>query len=285
VKLVKSKIELRQQIAHAKSAGARVGLVPTMGCFHEGHLSLIRISRSQADYTVVSLFVNPIQFARGEDLDSYPQDLERDLELARKEQVDLFFAPDTDEIYAPDASTFVEETSLSKGLCGVNRPGHFRGVTTVVAKLFNIMGPDLAVFGRKDLQQLIIIRRMVRDLDLPVEIVAGPTMREPDGLALSSRNLYLSEEERSRAPNLYRGLQAAARALAEPGAGLAGVLKSARREIERDTTGKVEYIFAVDHDMIEVTQASEGRYLAAALQLGSTRLIDNVDLNIGDFPD
>ena len=285
MKLVKSKIELRQQIAHAKSAGARVGLVPTMGCFHEGHLSLIRISRSQADYTVVSLFVNPIQFARGEDLDSYPQDLERDLELARKEQVDLFFAPDTDEIYAPDASTFVEETSLSKGLCGVNRPGHFRGVTTVVAKLFNIMGPDLAVFGRKDLQQLIIIRRMVRDLDLPVEIVAGPTMREPDGLALSSRNLYLSEEERSRAPNLYRGLQAAARALAEPGAGLAGVLKSARREIERDTTGKVEYIFAVDHDMIEVTQASEGRYLAAALQLGSTRLIDNVDLNIGDFPD
>ena len=285
MKLVKSKIELRQEIEHAKRAGARVGLVPTMGCFHEGHLSLIRISRSQADYTVVSLFVNPIQFAPAEDLDSYPQDLERDLELARKEQVDLLFAPDKDEIYAPDASTFIEETSLSKGLCGTNRPGHFRGVTTVVAKLFNIVGPDLAVFGRKDLQQLIIIRRMVRDLDLPVEIMAGPTVREPDGLALSSRNLYLSGEERSRAPNLYRGLQAAARALAEPGAELAGVLKSARREIERDTTGKVEYISAVDHHMIEVTQASEGSYLAAALQLGSARLIDNVDLNTGDFPD
>ena len=285
MKLVKSKIELRQEIAHAKRAGARVGLVPTMGCFHEGHLSLIRISRSQADYTVVSLFVNPIQFAPAEDLDSYPQDLERDLELARKEQVDLLFAPDKDEIYAPDASTFIEETSLSKGLCGTNRPGHFRGVTTVVAKLFNIVGPNLAVFGRKDLQQLIIIRRMVRDLDLPVEIMAGPTVREPDGLALSSRNLYLSGEERSRAPNLYRGLQAAARALAEPGAELAGVLKSARREIERDTTGKVEYISAVDHHMIEVTQASEGSYLAAALQLGSARLIDNVDLNTGDFPD
>ena len=285
MKLVKSKIELRQEIAHAKRAGARVGLVPTMGCFHEGHLSLIRISRSQADYTVVSLFVNPIQFAPAEDLDSYPQDLERDLELARKEQVDLLFAPDKDEIYAPDASTFIEETSLSKGLCGTNRPGHFRGVTTVVAKLLNIVGPDLAVFGRKDLQQLIIIRRMVRDLDLPVEIVAGPTVREPDGLALSSRNLYLSGEERNRAPNLYRGLQAAARALAEPGAELAGVLKSARREIERDTTGKVEYISAVDHHMIEVTQASEGSYLAAALQLGSARLIDNVDLNTGDFPD
>ena len=285
MKLVKSKIEIRQEIAHAKSAGARVGLVPTMGCFHEGHLSLIRISRSQADYTVVSLFVNPIQFAPAEDLDSYPQDLERDLELARKEQVDLLFAPDKDEIYAPDASTFIEETSLSKGLCGTNRPGHFRGVTTVVAKLFNIVGPDLAVFGRKDLQQLIIIRRMVRDLDLPVEIMAGPTVREPDGLALSSRNLYLSGEERSRAPNLYRGLQAAARALAEPGAELAGVLKSARCEIERDTTGKVEYISAVDHHMIEVTQASEGSYLAAALQLGSARLIDNVDLKTGDFPD
>ena len=198
MKLVKSKIEVRAEIARLKSAGARVGLVPTMGYFHEGHLSLMRISRRQADYTVVSLFVNPIQFAPGEDLEGYPRDPER-------------------------------------------------------------------------------------DLDFPVEIVAGPTVREPDGLALSSRNLYLSKEERRRAPDLYRGLQAAARALAEPGAELAGVLESVRREIERNTGGQVEYISAVDNDMAEVKQASDCRYLATALQLGSTRLIDNVDVNTGDL--
>jgi len=283
VKLVKSKVEVRAEIARIKSAGARVGLVPTMGYFHEGHLSLMRISRRQADYTVVSLFVNPIQFAPGEDLESYPRDLERDLGLAQKEGVDLIFAPEKKEVYAPNATTFVEETSVSKGLCGQSRPNHFRGVTTVVTKLFNIVTPDLAVFGRKDLQQLILIRRMVRDLDLPVEIVAGPIVREPDGLALSSRNLYLSEQERRRAPNLYRGLQAAARALAVPGAELAGVLESARREIERNTGGQMEYISAVDNDMAEVKQASECRYLVAALQLGSARLIDNVDVNTGDL--
>jgi pantoate--beta-alanine ligase len=239
VKLVKSKIEVRAEIARLKSAGARVGLVPTMGYFHEGHLSLMRISRRQAVYTVVSLFVNPIQFAPGEDLEGYPRDPERDLDLARKEGVDLFFVPDKKEVYAPNASTFIEETSVSKGLCGQSRPDHFRGVTTVLTKLFNIVTPDLAVFGSKDLQQLMVIRRMVRDLDFPVEIVAGPTVREPDGLALSSRNLYLSKEERRRAPDLYRGLQAAARALAEPGAELAsagqGENVSLRRSVERIT--------------------------------------------------
>ena len=260
-----------------------MGLVPTMGYFHQGHLSLMRISRSRADYTVVSLFVNPIQFAPGEDLDRYPRDLERDLDLARKEGMDLLFAPDREEVYAPDASTFVEETSVGKGLCGQSRPGHFRGVTTVVAKLLNIVTPDIAVFGRKDLQQLVVIRRMVRDLDLSVEIVAGPIVREPDGLALSSRNIYLSKQERQRAPNLYRGLQTAARALAEPESELAEVLESARRGIEQDTGGGVEYISAVDDVMAEVKQASDCRYLAAALQLGSTRLIDNVDVSPGSF--
>ena len=281
MKLVKSKVKVRAEIARVRNAGASVGLVPTMGYFHQGHLSLMRISRSRADCTVVSLFVNPIQFAPGEDLDRYPRDLERDLDLARKEGVDLLFAPDREEVYAPDASTFIEETSVGKGLCGQNRPGHFRGVITVVAKLLNIVTPDMAVFGRKDLQQLVVIRRMVRDLDLSVEIVAGSIVREPDGLALSSRNSYLSKQERQRAPNLYRGLQAAARALVEPESELAEVLVSARRGIERDTGGRVEYISAVDDDMAEVEQASDCRYLAAALQLGSTRLIDNVDVNPG----
>lgn len=285
MKLVKSKLEVRAEITRVKSTGAKVGLVPTMGCFHEGHLSLMRISLRQADYTVVSLFVNPIQFAPGEDLETYPRDLERDLDLAEKEKVDLVFAPDEKELYAQDASTFIAETSVSQGLCGQSRPGHFRGVSTVVVKLFNILTPDLAVFGRKDLQQLMVIRRMVRDLDLPVEIVAGPTVREPDGLALSSRNLYLSEEERRRAPGLYHGLQAAARALEKPGAELEGVLESARREIEKNTQGRVEYLSAVDNDMAEVERASECRYLAAALQLGSARLIDNVDVNAGDLSD
>ena len=205
MRVVKTKIEVRKLVARARRSGKKVGLVPTMGYLHEGHLSLVRICRQRAGYTVLSLFVNPTQFTPGEDLQRYPRDFDRDCRLARQEGVDLLFAPEAGQMYTPDSSTFVEETVLSRGLCGAGRPGHFRGVATVVAKLFNIIQPDLAVFGRKDLQQLLVIRRLVRDLDLALEIVEGPTVREPDGLALSSRNRYLGRRERKLAPEEYQG--------------------------------------------------------------------------------
>ena len=203
MELVRTRAEARRLIAAAHAERKIVGLVPTMGYFHQGHLSLMELAASRADYTVVSLFVNPTQFAPGEDLERYPRDESRDSELAAGVGVDLLFAPPVDEMYAPDKSTVVEETEVSRGLCGSSRPGHFRGVTTVVAKLFNILQPDLAVFGRKDLQQLTVLRRMVRDLDFPVDVLEGPIVREPDGLAMSSRNVYLSPEERKKAPGMY----------------------------------------------------------------------------------
>jgi len=292
LKLVTRKNEVRQAVARIKRGGLTIGLVPTMGAFHEGHLSLIRICRRRAAFTVVSIFVNPIQFSPGEDFQSYPRNLEGDLALAGKEGVDLVFAPSEKEMYHPGASTYVEETELSKGLCGRYRPGHFRGVTTVVAKLFNIVTPDLAVFGQKDFQQLAVIRRMVRDLDLPVEIVAAPIVREPDGLAMSSRNVYLSAEERRRAPRLYHNLKEGAGAVARFEGDVTSLLENLRSKIERETGGRVEYLSAVNEESLEVTQACECRYLAAALYLGSARLIDNVEvkrslhtsLEPGQFP-
>ncbi len=194
-----------------------MGLVPTMGALHEGHLSLVRRAVRECDFTVVSIFVNPTQFGPGEDLDRYPRDLEADAALCEVEGVDLIFAPEPGEMYAEDARTTVSVAELTEGLCGAYRPGHFDGVTTVVCKLLNIVGPDRAYFGDKDYQQLVVIRRMARDLDMPVEVIGCPTVREADGLAMSSRNRHLSEAERAAAPALQRALQEGARA-AESGA-------------------------------------------------------------------
>jgi pantoate--beta-alanine ligase len=284
MEVVKLKEEVRRVMEKARRRSASIGFVPTMGYFHEGHLSLMRIARSRCDFTVVSIFVNPIQFAPGEDLAGYPRDLERDLSLAEKEGVDLVFTPAVEEMHAPDRSTFVEETEISKGLCGKSRPGHFRGVTTVVAKLFNIVGPCLAVFGRKDLQQLAVVRRMVRDLDFPVEILAAPIVREADGLAMSSRNVYLSPEERRRAAGLYRGLEKGARylALSASSDDLTPIIRNLSREIEEETGGSLEYLTPVDREMIEVEKAGDCRFLAAALRLPSARLIDNVEVPAGE---
>ena len=269
--------EMQQTALELRRAGRRLGLVPTMGFLHEGHLSLIRLARQRADVVTVSLFVNPTQFGPNEDFSKYPRDFERDAALCRAEGADLLFCPPPEEMYAPDASVAVTEERLSAGLCGASRPGHFRGVCTVVAKLFNLCLPDVAVFGEKDAQQLRVIRRMVRDLDFPVEIVPGPIVREADGLAMSSRNKYLSPEERAEALCLKRALELAAARHAR-GERNAGALREAMAElIAAHPRARVDYIDLVDEATLEpVARLDRPTLVALAVYLGRTRLIDNV---------
>ncbi|MBN1557063.1 MAG: pantoate--beta-alanine ligase [Lentisphaerae bacterium] len=271
--------EMQARAADARRRNRRTGLVPTMGYLHEGHLSLVRLAREHGDRVVVSIFVNPAQFGPAEDLDRYPRDLERDLALCREEGVDTVFAPSAEAMYAPDASVWVEETALSRGLCGAGRPGHFRGVATVVAKLFHIVQPDVAVFGRKDYQQARVIERMVRDLNWPVRILLGPIVREADGLAMSSRNAYLSAEERVRARRLYVALREAER-LAGAGTREAAALRTRMREVLEAGGGvDVEYAEVVDARTLEPVERVAGPAVAlVAARVGATRLIDNVEL-------
>ncbi len=263
-----------------RANGVRVGLVPTMGYLHEGHLSLVRESAARCGATVVSLFVNPVQFGDNEDFSSYPRDFERDCQLCREAGVSVVFSPAPEAMYAPDRSVTVEERALASGLCGASRPGHFAGVCTVVAKLFNIVRPDVAVFGQKDAQQLAVIRRMVRDLDFQVEIVGAPIVREADGLAMSSRNVYLSVAERAQALGLNRVLafaagqvadgQCAARPLREA---MTAFLASAYPGVE------VDYIAIVDAATLAPLETVAGEaLLAIAARVGRTRLIDNLTL-------
>lgn len=262
-----------------RGRGVRIGLVPTMGFLHEGHASLMRLARRHADLTMVSLFVNPTQFGPREDLSRYPRDFGRDHALCTREGVDVLFAPEASALYPPGYSTYVAEEQLSRGLCGASRPGHFRGVCTVVAKLFHLALPHVAVFGEKDAQQLRVIRRMVRDLDFPVEILAGPTLREPDGLAMSSRNQYLSPDERREALVLRRALDRA-EALHAGGEREAGRLRAAMMEILAGAPhAKVDYIELVDDVTLEPVEHLEGPVLVAlAVFVGTTRLIDNTRL-------
>jgi pantoate--beta-alanine ligase len=279
---LRTKAELRAAVAEARRQGQTVGLVPTMGYLHKGHLSLIQAARAECDLVVMSLFVNPTQFGEGEDLDRYPRDEERDLRLAGEAGADLVFAPTVEEVY-PDGldrfATYVEVTgSLTNVLDGDpsrRGPEHFRGVTTVVAKLFNIVGPDVAYFGQKDAQQAVVIRRMVRDLDFPVRIEVLPIVREPDGLAMSSRNAYLSDEDRQRATALSRALQAAERGAREGGLGIG--LEAARRELTAAAV-EPEYLEARDAETLERVHALEGRsvLVLVAARVGPARLIDNV---------
>ncbi|HEX2127733.1 MAG TPA: pantoate--beta-alanine ligase [Solirubrobacterales bacterium] len=285
-RVVRTKAELRKALAPPRRAGHTIGLVPTMGYLHEGHLSLLRAARERADVVVMSLFVNPTQFRPGEDLDAYPRDEVRDLALAEAEGVDLVFAPAADEVYPEGFATSVEVAGLTAVLDGdPDRRGaeHFRGVTTVVAKLFNMVGPDLAFFGQKDAQQAVVIKRMVSDLDFPVEIVIGPTVREPDGLAMSSRNAYLDEGERERASALNRALRRAEEAVAGGERSVAPVLAAAREEL--DAAGiEAEYLEARDAtDLSEVTSFNGRPVLVAlAARVGRARLIDNVVIGGGD---
>ncbi len=262
-----------------RAAGRRIGVVPTMGYLHEGHASLIRLARARADVVIVTLFVNPTQFGPNEDLSRYPRDFERDRALCEAEGADILFAPEAGSVYAADASVWIDEVRLSHGLCGASRPGHFRGVCTVVAKLFNLTQPHVAVFGEKDAQQLRVIRRMVRDLDIPVEIVAGPTVREPDGLAMSSRNAYLSPEERAQAVCLRRALDAAAARLAAGERDAARLRAAMADVIAGAPLARADYVEIVDDETLEPVAAIDRPALAAlAVFVGRTRLIDNAVL-------
>lgn len=262
-----------------RRAGRRIGFVPTMGALHEGHLSLVRLARERSDVVVVSIFVNPTQFGPNEDFARYPRTFESDAALCRAAGTDAIFHPPVEEMYAPDASTWVIEERLSRGLCGASRPGHFRGVCTVVARLFNIVQPDLAVFGEKDAQQLRVIRRMVRDLAFPIEIVAAPIVRESDGLAMSSRNRYLSAEERQQALCLRRALDAATARYAA-GERDAEALRAVLCEvISAEPAARLDYAEIVDDETLEPVARCERPCLAAlAVFIGRTRLIDNTRL-------
>jgi pantoate--beta-alanine ligase len=279
VTLLRGKEELRLALEPARRAGVSIGLVPTMGSLHDGHLSLLRAARAQCGVVVMSLFVNPAQFGPGEDLDRYPRDEERDLRLAGEAGVDFVYAPLAEAVYPEGFATCVEvEGTLTGVLDGDparRGPGHFRGVTTVVAKLFNSVQPDLAYFGQKDAQQAAVIRRMVRDLDIPVRIEVLPTVREPDGLAMSSRNAYLDPGERQRATALSRALRVAGQAL--PLRGVEAALAAARAEL-RAAGIEPEYLEARDaENLTQVTEPGNRPVLiAVAAQVGGTRLIDNV---------
>ncbi|MCC6859429.1 MAG: pantoate--beta-alanine ligase [Bryobacterales bacterium] len=269
--------EVRQAAAKARRGGAAVGLVPTMGALHAGHGALIEKARGECGFTVVSVFVNPIQFDRGDDYERYPRTLAADREFCGGLGVDAVFAPGMEEMYPRPQLTFVEVPALSAGLCGAFRPGHFRGVATVVAKLLHIVQPDRAYFGEKDAQQLAVIERMVSDLNLPVTIVPVPTVREADGLALSSRNRRLSAQEREAAPLLYRALLAAAEAIQGGCSSGEAVKRNALAVLDGEPRIRVEYLEVVDPGTLEPAAAITGpvRVLVAAW-LGETRLIDNL---------
>ena len=273
-------LDMQAASRRAQQAGHRIGFVPTMGFLHEGHLSLMRLARESSDVLVVSIFVNPTQFGPGEDLDQYPRDFERDAELCESCGVDVLFFPPVDEMYAQDSSVYVDENLLSEGLCGASRAGHFRGVLTVVAKLFNMVMPDVAVFGQKDAQQAALIRRMVRDLNFPIDVVVAPIVREPDGLAMSSRNTYLSPEERSQALWISKALKHAESLIAAGRVSRAAVEDAMRALLNAEAPlVDVEYIAIVAGDtLVPVDQAGAGTLLAVAARVGKTRLIDNVVL-------
>ncbi len=260
-----------------RAVGRSIGFVPTMGCLHEGHLSLVRESRRRASATAVSIFVNPAQFGPREDFSTYPRDVERDSAILENEGADALFFPPVAQVYPPGFSTFVEVQGLQDRLCGRSRPGHFRGVATVVLKLLQIVGPDLAFFGWKDAQQVIILRRMAADLDLDTEIVACPLVREPDGLAMSSRNMYLSPEERKAALALSRSLSQAERMVAAGERDAAKVVAAIRAAIETEPLARIDYVEAVDLAGLEpVVKISGDVLIALAAYVGSTRLIDNI---------
>jgi pantoate--beta-alanine ligase len=279
VKLLRAKDELRAALAPARRQGARIGLVPTMGFLHEGHLSLLRAARAECDLVVMSLFVNPAQFGPGEDLDRYPRDEERDLRLAAGVGVDVVYSPPVEAVYPEGFVTSVEVkgglTDVLEGDPSRRGSGHFRGVTTVVAKLFNAVQPEIAYFGQKDAQQVAVVRQMVRDLDIPVRIEVLPTVREPDGLAMSSRNAYLDPRAREQAAALSRALRAA-EAIAST-EGLVVALEAARAEL-RAAGVEPEYLEARDAESLALATELEGRpvLIAVAAPVGGARLIDNV---------
>lgn len=279
--LIETISALRDVCDDARAAQGSVGLVPTMGFLHDGHRSLMRAARSDTTFVVVTIFVNPLQFGVNEDLSRYPRDLARDMDACAEEGVDVVFVPSVAEMYPNGSATTVHVAGVTDGLCGDHRPGHFDGVTTVVSKLFAIAGPCRAYFGRKDAQQVAVVRRMAADLDLPVDVVSCPLVREADGLALSSRNAYLSADDRGRAPVLFRALRGAADAVTG-GERDPGRLRARIREVvATEPTVELEYVEVRDASSIAPIERVDGDVLIAlAAHLGGTRLIDNVGISV-----
>ena len=277
IETIKTIAEMRTFSRRMRRGGLTVGLVPTMGALHEGHLSLMRRAREESGVVIASIFVNPTQFGPGEDLENYPRDLEADTQAAEAVGVDTLFVPSVEEMYPRPEETFIQQETLTKVLCGAARPTHFRGVLTVVAKLFHIVEPDLACFGQKDYQQSVVIRRMVEDLNFPVKIVACPTVREPDGLAMSSRNRYLSPDEREDALCLSRSLRLVEDLVQKGETSAEGILRSARRFLEQTPSARIDYVELTDPDTLQPVKTVESKVLfALAVKIGKTRLIDNI---------
>lgn len=273
--------DLRREIGRWRKEGKRVGFVPTMGALHEGHLSLVGLARSKSDRVVASVFVNPTQFGPNEDFARYPRQPERDADLLKAAGCDLLFLPEVETMYPPGHTVYVDLGSPSEGLEGHFRPGHFRGVATVVALLFNLVQPDVAVFGEKDAQQLAVVRKLVRDLHFPVEIVPGPTLREADGLAMSSRNAYLNPEERRAAAVLHRSLRAAEAAIAAGERRGDEIRRILAEMLNSEPLARVEYAEVVDAETFQPVGTLKGRLvLPLAVRVGGTRLIDNLQLAV-----
>lgn len=277
MKIVRNVKEMSSLVRAIKKGGRSIGFVPTMGYLHEGHLSLVNAARRDADVVVMSVFVNPAQFGPEEDFGRYPRDFKRDRRMSREAGVDILFCPSAGQMYPPGYATYVNVERITYGLCGVSRPGHFRGVATVVAKLFGIVKPDIAYFGQKDAQQAAVIRRMVRDLNIDVEIRTMPIVREKDGLAMSSRNRYLSGHERTRALAIYRALKKAGAMVAAGEKDARRIVREMKRVISPDRSFMIEYISIVDPDELTYLRRISGKALIAlAARVGKTRLIDNI---------
>jgi len=268
---------LRAVVRAARSGGKKIGFVPTMGALHSGHISLIETAKQQTDFVVVSIFVNPTQFGPGEDFKKYPRPFEQDLKICREQGVDVVFAPTPAEMYPGENLTWVTVEKLSEPLCGQFRPGHFRGVTTICTKLFNIVQPDVAFFGQKDAQQAVAIKRMVADLNMPLEIVVCPTVREPDGLAMSSRNQYLSPSQRKDAAYIYKSLQKCRQMIDQGIKDVQQITAEMQKVLSQVPSAKIEYVNIVDAESLEKADRIAGKILAAvAVKIGLTRLIDNI---------
>ena len=279
MEVIRSATEMQTRAMALKKEGKSIGFVPTMGSLHAGHLSLVDLIKKQCDVLLLSIYVNPTQFGVGEDFEKYPRDLEKDLEMCESRGVNLVFAPESTEIYQADASTFVIEESVGKGLCGNARPNHFRGVATVCAKLFNLCQPDKVALGQKDAQQVVVLKRMIRDLHFPIEVVVGPILREPDGLAMSSRNAYLEPKQRENALLVFKSLEAARKVVEEKGSNNVDRVKAEAMNVL--TSGRflrVNYVEVVNREtMRPETEVVAGRsLLAVAVWVDQVRLIDNL---------
>ena len=284
MEVVKTIQSVRALVKNARSDGKTIGLVPTMGALHVGHISLIQEAVKKTDFVVVSIFVNPTQFGPGEDFEKYPRPLEADLEICNKHQVDIVFVPDAQEMYPQQNLTWVNVEKLTERLCGRSRPGHFRGVTTVCAKLFNIVGPDIAFFGQKDAQQAIVIKRMVAELNMPLEIVVCPTIRQSSGLAVSSRNQYLTDEQKKDAALLYAALQNCEKMIRNGIADTKILIDEMTKSVRQIPSAKIEYISIVDAETLQGLEQAKGRVLVAfAVEVGVARLIDNILLDLNKF--